>query len=110
MTKERTYSRQAVAAAQLLGQQIKLGRKQRRWTELNLAERAGISRATLRKIEQGDMGCALGLVFEVATLVGIRLFDLDRAGIAEQIDHTQDKLTLLPQRVRAINPVVDDDF
>lgn len=27
----------------LLGEQIKLGRKERRWTETNLAERAGIS-------------------------------------------------------------------
>ena len=51
----RTYSKYAQEAAVLLGEQIKLGRKRRRWSEQNLAERAGISRATLQKIEKGEM-------------------------------------------------------
>jgi transcriptional regulator with XRE-family HTH domain len=55
----------------LLGRQVKLGRKQRKWSERNLAERVGISRTTLQKFERGEMTCAIGLVFEVATRVGI---------------------------------------
>jgi transcriptional regulator with XRE-family HTH domain len=35
----------------LLAKQIQLGRKQRKWTEHELADRAGISRATLQKTE-----------------------------------------------------------
>lgn len=93
-----------------MGEQIKLGRKQRHWSEKNLAERAGISRATLQKIENGDMGCAIGLVFEVATLVGVTLFKPDRASIALQIEHTRDKIALLPDRIKTINTVVHDDF
>ncbi len=54
MTKQRTYSKYAQEAVTLLGEQIKLGRKQRQWSEKNLAERAGISRATLQKIESID--------------------------------------------------------
>lgn len=68
----------------MLGKQIRLGRKQRRWSEHELAERAGIARATLQKIEKGDPGCAIGLVFEVATLVGVTLFDGDLPELARQ--------------------------
>ena len=78
MAKQRTFSKYAQEAATLLAEQIKLGRKQRKWTEKNLADRAGISRATLQKIENGEMSCAIGLVFEVATLVGINLFEQDK--------------------------------
>ena len=65
MAKQRTYSTNILEAAVLMGDQIKLGRKQRRWTEKELADRADISRATLQKIENGDMGCAIGSFFEV---------------------------------------------
>ena len=93
-----------------MGQQIKLGRKQRQWSEKNLADRAGISRATLQKIENGEMSCAIGLVFEVATLVGVKLFEPDSMPLAKHIEHTQDKLALLPQRIRAVQKPVHDGF
>ncbi len=93
-----------------MGEQIKLGRKQRRWSETNLAERAGISRVTLRKIENGELSCAVGLVFEVATLVGVKLFEPDSMPLAKHIEHTQDKIALLPQRIKATNRAVRDDF
>ena len=110
MAKQRPYSKHAQEAAILMGEQIKLGRKQRKWTETNLAERAGISRATLQKIEKGEMSCAIGLVFEMATLVGVNLFEKDRRPLSKQLAQTRDKLTLLPQRIRHKTKVVDDDF
>jgi len=93
-----------------MGEQIKLGRKQKRWTENELAERAGISRATLQKIEKGDMSCAVGLVFEVATLVNIPLFEQDTYPLSKQVEHLRDKVALLPRRIRVQAPSVDDDF
>jgi transcriptional regulator with XRE-family HTH domain len=110
MAKQRTYSHYAVEAAVLMGEQIKLGRKQRQWSEMNLAERAGISRATLQKIENGEMSCAIGLVFEVATLVGVKLFEPDSLPLSRHIEHTRDKIALLPQRIRATKKAVRDDF
>ena len=110
MAKRRTYSQDAQRAAVLLGELIKLGRKQRRWSEKNLADRAGISRATLQKIENGDMGCALGLVFEAAVLVGVKLFEPDKVSVSRHIEHTRDKIALLPQRIKATPKVVRDDF
>lgn len=94
----------------LLGQQIKLGRKNRKWSEKNLADRAGISRTTLQKIENGEMTCAIGLVFEVAALVGVNLFQQDNQPLATSIDLTQSKIALLPKRIQPKKRAIDDDF
>ena len=111
MTAIRTYSKYAREALSLLGKQIRRGRKQRRWSEHELAERAGIARATLQKIEKGDPGCAIGLVFEVATLVGVTLFEPDLPGLTRQHERLDDKLALLPKAIRqTASVVVDDDF
>ncbi|MFT4726067.1 MAG: transcriptional regulator with XRE-family HTH domain [Granulosicoccus sp.] len=110
MAKQRTYSQYAQEAAVLIGEQIKLGRKQRRWSEKNLAERAGISRATLQKIENGEMSCAVGSVLEVATLTGVKLFESDNTPLAKHIEHTRDKVALLPRRIKATKKAVHDDF
>lgn len=106
----RTYSRYVMEAAALLGKQIKLRRKQRKWTEHELAERAGIARATLQKIEKGDMTCAIGLVFEVAALVGVKLFDAEAASLSAHLARTDDRLSLLPKSVHNSKKGVDDDF
>jgi len=110
MAKQRTYSQYAQEAAVLMGEQIKLGRKQRQWSEKNLADRAGISRATLQKIENGEMSCSVGSVFELATLVGVKLFEPDSMPLSKHIEHTRDKVALLPQRIKATKKAVRDDF
>jgi DNA-binding XRE family transcriptional regulator len=110
MNKIKVYSRYNIEAALLLGKQIMLGRKQRKWTESELAERAGISRSTVQKIEKGDVTCAIGLVFETAVLVGIKLFDPGPINLTTQINHTDDKIALLPKTIRKVKKKVDDAF
>ncbi|MCB1875301.1 MAG: helix-turn-helix transcriptional regulator [Chromatiales bacterium] len=110
MTKDRTYSRYTHDAAILLARQVRLGRKRRKWTEQELAERAGISRATLQKIEKGDLNVAIGLVFEVAALVGVTLFDDERSALVAHIARIEDRLALLPASVRKRSKPVDDEF
>ena len=44
-------------------------------TAADLASRAGISLVLLRPIGRGDPGCSIGVVFEVATIGGLSLFD-----------------------------------
>ena len=44
----------------VLGENIKLARLRRRITASMLAERAGMTRVTLRKIENGDGGVTMG--------------------------------------------------
>jgi transcriptional regulator with XRE-family HTH domain len=110
MMKDRTYSKYTREAVVLLGKQVRLGRKQRKWTEHELAERAGIARATLQKIEKGDVSVAIGLVFEVAALVGVRLFDQEASTLVGHISRTDDKLAVLPGSVRKPGKAVDDEF
>jgi transcriptional regulator with XRE-family HTH domain len=111
MAKDRIYSSYTLEAASLLGKQIRLGRIQRKWTEQELAERAGLARATLQKIEKGDPSVTLGRVFEVAALVGVRLFDAETPRLASHIVRTDEKLALLPSAVRKRGKAaVDDDF
>ncbi|MCP3953616.1 MAG: helix-turn-helix domain-containing protein [Desulfobacterales bacterium] len=111
MTKARAYSRYTREAVSLLGKQVRLGRKECKWTEHELADRAGIARATLQKIEKGNFNVAIGLVFEVAVLVGIKLFDDERPSLTGHIARTDDRLAVLPSAVRKSMKVkVDDDF
>lgn len=110
MPTPRTHSRHTREALNLLGKQIRLGRKQLRWSEKELAERAGIARATLQKIEKGDPGSSIGLVFEVAVLVGVPLFAPEVQELAHQQARVDDKLALLPKAVRASRKAVDDAF
>jgi len=108
--RKRTYSRATREATELLGKLIRLGRKERKMTENELAGRAGISRATLQKIERGDLKCEVGLFFEVATLVGVKLFGAeDSSMVSMHLGRIDDKLALLPQSVRT-SVKVDDDF
>jgi ribosome-binding protein aMBF1 (putative translation factor) len=106
----RAYSRYGQEAARLLGQAIRLARIERRLKVEDLAERAGISRGLVQRIERGDLGCAIGAVFETATIVGVRLFDLDQADITIAVANNEKVLTLLPQSVRHSPKAVRDDF
>ena len=94
----------------MLGNLIRLGRKERKMTEKDLADRTGISRGTLQKIEKGDMRCEIGLFFETAAIVGVALFDDDISILNMHNDRINDKIALLPKRVRKKEMDVDDDF
>jgi transcriptional regulator with XRE-family HTH domain len=89
---------------------IKTARKERKLTAQEVADRAGISRGLLQRIEKADLKCEVGVVFEVATIVGVKLFDVDEARLAGYIRQTEDKLALLPKSVRKTTKKVDDDF
>ncbi|EDN71342.1 transcriptional regulator [Beggiatoa sp. PS] len=43
-----------------LGENIKLARKRRTLTQKQISERTGLSRVTIRKIENGDAGVSIG--------------------------------------------------
>ena len=104
----RIYSPYVRECASLLGHLIQLARKEKRWTEQQLADRAGISRATLKKIEKGDLKCEIGLVFELAALTGVTLFEEDRTRINLTAELVKAKLALLPKSVRRKKEVKDD--
>jgi transcriptional regulator with XRE-family HTH domain len=105
-----SYSRYSSDAVQLIGSLIKVARKERKLTAQDLSERAGISRGLLQRIEKGDLNCKIGAVFEVAAIVGIKLFDAEGTTLSKYIRKAEDKLTLLPKSVRQKKRAIDDDF
>ena len=110
MKRKRSYSRVTQEALSILGKLIRVGRTERQMTAQDLADRAGISRTTLHNIEKGAPGAEIGIVFEVAALVGVRLFE-DGAGAPQwHRARLDEKLTLLPKSVRPPQKEVDDDF
>jgi transcriptional regulator with XRE-family HTH domain len=106
----RTYSRYSLDATALLGGLIREARTERNLTAQELADRAGISRGLLQRIEKGDLKCEIGAVFEVATIVGVQLFDADGTTLSRHLRQTRDKLALLPKSVRKKSRPVHDDF
>ncbi len=107
---KRTYSRATKDALVLLGQQIQLSRKSRQISAEELAERIGIARSTLWRIEQGEPGVEIGLAFEAAVLIGVPLFVEAPGRLAAEIGRTSDRLALLPASVRRKDGNVKDDF
>jgi transcriptional regulator with XRE-family HTH domain len=83
-----------------LGQDIRSARLRRRITTTTMAERAFITRPTLRKVEQGDSGVSLGIYATVMFVLGFapRLADLadtrnDDVGLQLEAER-------LPKRIR----------
>lgn len=106
----RSYSLYAHEAVELLGVQIHTARVEYKLTATELAERAGVSRGLVHRVERGDPGCSIGAVFELAAIVGLRLFDDNPTALPRHLAMARDKLTLLPKSVRPKQTKVYDDF
>ena len=109
------YTRHALT---LFGQLIRESRLNKALTTTELAERAGISRSLLQRIERGDPGCAIGAVFETAAICGVPLFEPDARTLASRLVRQKERLALMPKAVRAprraynstLTDGVNDDF
>ena len=83
-----------------LGADIRDARRRRRIPTATMAERAGISRTTLHKVERGDPGVSLGTCATVLFVLGLE------ERIAELADPRNDAVGLdleaeaLPKRIR----------
>jgi transcriptional regulator with XRE-family HTH domain len=96
----KTTSAPVGRAGAVIGVQLAAWRKIQNLTAQQVAERAGISRDTLRRLEHGELGVSLETVLEVARALGA----LDRL-VAALDPYTTDlgrarASAGLPQRVR----------
>jgi len=84
-----------------LGRDLSLARRRRRLSQASLAERMGVSLATVKRLENGDPRVAIEFVARALHVFG----EIDR--IEKLLDTSEDSLGLvlmdeqLPQRVRA---------
>jgi transcriptional regulator with XRE-family HTH domain len=103
------YSRTTTETARHVGDRVRLGRVDRRWTAQELADRLGVSRATIRKIESGDPTVGLGVAIEACVLVGAPLLAGDEERRPRDRGGDVARSAVAPQRVRARKDI-DDDF
>jgi len=89
------------SAAREIGAHLATWRKLQRLTAQQLAERAGIARSTLSKLENGDSSVGFDVVLRVARAVGV-LQQLEDALDPLQTDLGRARADeRLPQRVRS---------
>lgn len=55
-----------------VGENIRLARKRRKLTTIQVAERAGIDRSTLYQIEKGSPSVSIGAYFNVLRVLGLQ--------------------------------------
>jgi transcriptional regulator with XRE-family HTH domain len=80
-----------------VGANLKLARLRRKYSTETVAQRAGISRKTLYRVEQGDPAVALGIYARV--LQALRLEqDLARLAADDELGRKLQDAALVPQR------------
>ena len=55
-----------------VGENIKLARKRRKYTTIQVSDRAGIDRSTLYEIEKGNSSVSLGAYFNTLRVLGLQ--------------------------------------
>ena len=111
MTRVRAIVPQAQDAVRVLGLEVARARRARRWSQAELAERAGVSRETVRKVEHGGSAVAIGTAFDLAALVGVELFGASPGDLPQLIRRGEERLAVLPSRVRKRADLeLDDEF
>jgi len=104
------YSRATKSTVSYLGNLIKLARKERGFSQQELAERLNVSRSLIQRIELGNTKVSIGSVFEACFVLGIPLMGCDK----EHIDNLSRMLSylnkLVPDSIPNKNIAFNDDF
>ncbi len=77
-----------------LGENIKLAGKRRGYTQSLIAERTGLSRLTVRKIEQGDPTVSIGHYVAVLSVLGL-VEDFGRVASDDELGRKLQDIKLL---------------
>jgi transcriptional regulator with XRE-family HTH domain len=81
-----------------LGARLREARLRRRYTVVQVAERAAVSRPTINKVEQGDAAVTLGTYLRVLMVLGLE-GDLDLLAAADPVGRRlQDAELSVPRR------------
>lgn len=101
----------AARALRALGADIALARKRRRMRQVDLAAKMGVSVKTLKRIEQGDSGVAVGHVAmalfglgAVSKLESLMAPEFDHLGLLIDANHLPKRIRLSHKEKEASNP------
>lgn len=105
----RSYSQNTMDTLKVMGNLVALNRKEKGLTAQALADKVGVSRGLIHRIERGDPKCEIGVVFELATLLGIPLMSSE-IPVFVLADTIESRISVLPKSVRAKGKEVSNDF
>ena len=80
-----------------LGENIKLACKRRGFTQTLIADRTGLSRLTIRKIEQGDPSVSMGHYVTVLSILGL-VEDLTLVALDDKLGRKLQDIKLMGQK------------
>jgi len=80
----------------LLGENIKLACKRRGYSQSLIAERTGLSRLTVRKIQQGDSTVSIGHYVAVLSVLGM-VEDFSRVASDDELGRKLQDIKLMSQ-------------
>jgi DNA-binding XRE family transcriptional regulator len=80
-----------------VGGQLKLARLRRKYSSETVAQRAGVSRKTLYRVEQGDPAVALGIYARVLQTLRLEQ-DLARLAADDELGRKLQDAALVPRR------------
>ena len=110
-SKKNSYARYTLAALERLGQLVAVARKEQRVTAQDLAERIGVTRAMIQRLEAGNPKVDIGVAFEACTILRIPLLGEDDVGsMTLRVEEGRRRLSLLPSYARARTVELADDF
>ena len=72
-------------------EQIRKARKEKGWTQEQLAAAVGVKRSVISKYENGTISPSVSMLEDIAAALGVHIFDL--VGIGEELDKFQITLT-----------------
>lgn len=102
------------AALKELGGLISCARKEKRWTQEELARRIGVNRMTVVRLEKGAPEVATGWYLTAAWLLGLPILTWQAMGEGRSETVVGDLLTKLkknlPKTVRQPGKTIDNDF
>ncbi|MGD9007302.1 MAG: helix-turn-helix domain-containing protein [Desulfobacteraceae bacterium] len=97
-----------------LGMLIASGRKERRFTQAELANRVGVGRMTIVRMERGAPEVAIGYYLTAAWILGLPVLswsDFAGSRMDSSVSAFLEKLGYhLPERVRPKKDDIDNDF
>lgn len=84
-----------------LGERVRLARLRRRLASAVVAQRAGISRSSLYKVEAGDAGATLGTYLRVLAVLGLEA-DFNAVAADDKVGRKLQDLALKPAAGRGL--------
>lgn len=81
----------------LLGENIQLARKRRNYTQTLISERTGLSRLTIRKIENGDPKVSMGHYVAVLGVLGL-VEDLGKVASDDELGRKLQDIKLMSKQ------------